>query len=81
MGHLCYLRAHYSMGSISVERFFEIPIDPGADKLKIEKILRKFRQEPVTEELRKKIYLELVDLKESGMISSPFQVVLREDFF
>jgi len=45
----------------------------------IENILKKYKKEPVTEELKKKIWDELQMEKHLGNISIPFKVVIRRD--
>ncbi len=44
----------------------------------IERILAKYRLEPVSEELKKTIYNDLVAAKADGKISIPFKVVMRK---
>ncbi|MCH9610493.1 MAG: hypothetical protein S4CHLAM81_01370 [Chlamydiales bacterium] len=64
-----------------MEFFFGKQIDPDQEKQVINSVLKKYRNERATEDLKKKIYDELVTLKFEGKISIPFQVALREDKF
>ena len=64
-----------------MEFFFGKKIDPDHEQAIIESVLKKYRMEEASEELRKKIYADLVALKENCEITIPFQVVLRKDFF
>lgn len=45
----------------------------------IKKLLKKYRKEPVTEELKQKIWDELQMEKYSGRITIPFKIALRKD--
>lgn len=45
----------------------------------IQSILRKYKKEPPTEELKKKIWDELQKEKYLGHVTIPFKVVLRRD--
>lgn len=45
----------------------------------IQKILRKYRKEPVTDELKAKIWDELQMEKHLGHIKIPFKVAMRRD--
>lgn len=45
----------------------------------IQKILRKYKNEPATEELKKKIWDELQMEKSLGNLKIPFKVTLRKD--
>lgn len=58
--------------------FYGRRIDPDAEKKMIQKILSKYRSEPVTEALKQKIFDELTHAKHNGKISIPFKVVLRK---
>ncbi|MEC7839027.1 MAG: hypothetical protein VX777_03190 [Chlamydiota bacterium] len=46
---------------------------------KVEEILREFKGEPVTEELKKRIWDKLQMAKHQGIITIPFKVVMRRD--
>ncbi len=46
----------------------------------IQKLLAKYKDEPVTEELQKKIWDDLQREKFLGRIKIPFKVVMRRDF-
>jgi hypothetical protein len=59
--------------------FYGKEIDPGSEQECIEKILSKYRHEPVSEELKKKIHNELAAAKARGVISIPFKVVMQKD--
>lgn len=61
-----------------MEPFYGQEIDPDQQKKEIKKILSKHIHEPVSEELKKKIYNELIEAKESGKIAIPFKVVMRK---
>ncbi len=45
----------------------------------IENLLKKYRNDPPTEDLKKKIWEELMMEKYLGRITIPFKVVLRKD--
>lgn len=45
----------------------------------IQQLLKKYRQEPVTEELKAKIWDELQMEKYKGTVTIPFKVVMRKD--
>lgn len=45
----------------------------------IKNLLKKYKQEPVTQELKKKIWDELQMEKHLGNIKIPFKVVMRRD--
>lgn len=45
----------------------------------IQNLLKKYRNEPVTEELQAKIWNELQMEKHAGKIKIPFKVVMRKD--
>lgn len=49
------------------------------ERLLIENLLAKYRQEPATEELHKKIWDELQYYKHSGQITIPFKTAFRRD--
>ncbi|NGX61936.1 MAG: hypothetical protein K940chlam9_01427 [Chlamydiae bacterium] len=53
-------------------------IDSDQEQELIQIILSKYRLEPVTDELRKKITCELQEAKAAGKISIPYQVVMRK---
>lgn len=59
--------------------FYGKEIDPGLEHEVIEKILSKYRHMPVSEDLKKMIYNELLSAKEQGIIAIPFKVVMRKD--
>ncbi len=45
----------------------------------IQKILKKYKHEPVSEELKKKIWDELQTAKHEGKVSIPFKLVTHRD--
>jgi hypothetical protein len=45
----------------------------------IKKLLRKYKSEPVNEDLKKKIWDELQMEKYSGRVTIPFKIALRRD--
>jgi hypothetical protein len=45
----------------------------------IQNLLKKYKKEPATEELKKKIWDELQMEKHKGKITIPFKIVLRQD--
>ncbi|HEY4831447.1 MAG TPA: hypothetical protein VIH61_02695 [Waddliaceae bacterium] len=45
----------------------------------IQNLLKKYRSEPVTDELKKKIWNELQTEKHLGRIKIPFKIVIRKD--
>ena len=47
----------------------------------IQKLLKKYHAEPVTEELKQKEYDELMMEKYHGRITVPFRVVVRRDIY
>jgi hypothetical protein len=59
--------------------FYGKLINVHSEQTLIQNILSKFLLEPVTEELKRKIYNELTQLKNNGLICSPFKVILRAD--
>lgn len=61
-----------------MEPFYGQKIDPVHQQQVIKKILLKYRKEPPTEELKRKIYNELVEAKAQGKITIPFKVVMRK---
>lgn len=59
--------------------FYGYTIVRSSQKELIESILRKYKKEPATEELKKKIWDELQSEKHLGRVTIPFKVVLRRD--
>lgn len=59
--------------------FYGTEIVRGQEQEYIKKILKKYNKEPVTEELKAKIWDELQMEKYKGNIKIPFKVVLRRD--
>lgn len=61
--------------------FYDKIIFRGQEQSYINKLLEKYRNEPVTEELKKKIWDELQMEKHLGRITIPFKIVLRKDSY
>ncbi len=61
--------------------FYGVEILPDQEQAYIRKILLKYRNEPVTDELKAKIWDELQMEKYDGRIKIPFKVVMKKDFF
>ncbi len=61
-----------------MEPFYGCEIDPNDEQAKINKILSKYSLEPVSDDLRKKIYSELTRAKAEGIIKIPFKVIMRK---
>lgn len=59
--------------------FYGIDIIRRQEQAYIQQLLKKYRQEPVTEELKSKIWDELQMEKYKGHITIPFKVVMRRD--
>lgn len=59
--------------------FYGEEISRDEQQEKIEEILKKHKNEPADEELKKKIYDELMTEKHKGTVKIPFRVVLRQD--
>lgn len=59
--------------------FYDVPIYRGQEQEYIDKLLAKYKNEPVTEELKAKIWDELQVEKSKGNIKIPFKVVLKRD--
>lgn len=59
--------------------FYDEPIFRDQQQTFINKLLKKYKKEPATEELRQKIYDELAAEKTKGTLKIPFKVVLRKD--
>lgn len=59
--------------------FYGHVIYRGREEDYIESILKKYKHEPATEELKKKIWDELQMEKYYGRVKIPFKVVLRRD--
>lgn len=61
--------------------FYGIDIIRRREQGYINNLLKKFNGEPVTEELKKKIWDELQMEKSQGRITIPFKVVMRRDVY
>ena len=59
--------------------FYDQEIHADQEQEHIQELLRKYKNEPVTEELKKKIWDELQWEKHLGKIHIPFKVVMRRD--
>lgn len=59
--------------------FYDKPIIADCESDYIKQILKKYKNERVDEDLRKKIWEELQYEKHLGNISIPFKVVIRRD--
>ncbi len=62
-----------------MDPFYGKEIDPDQQQKEVEKILSKYAQEPVSNDLKKKIYEALLHAKNTGRISIPFKIVMRKD--
>lgn len=61
--------------------FYGISINRRQEQAYIQNLLKKYRHEPVTDELKAKIWDELQMEKYKGNITIPFKVVMRRDAF
>lgn len=59
--------------------FYDVDIIRREQHEYIEKLLKKYKKEPVTEELKKKIWEELQQEKHLGHIVIPFKMTSRRD--
>lgn len=59
--------------------FYDVDIVRREQQEYIQDILKKYRKEPVTEELKKKIWEELQQEKHLGRIVIPFKMTSRRD--
>ena len=57
--------------------FYGRPIHKDLEQEKVRRLLKKYDDLSVTEELQKRIWDELTTAKEKGEIAIPFKVVLR----
>lgn len=72
--------ALHGPGEEDVEHpFYGHVIYRGRQEEYIENILKKYRNEPATEDLKKKIWDELQMEKYHGRVTIPFKVALRRD--
>jgi len=65
--------------SESEHPFYGTDIIRGKEQEYIHQLLRKYNNEPVTEDLKAKIWDELQMEKHKGKITIPFKVVMRRD--
>lgn len=61
--------------------FYDKHIHADREQEYIRNLMQKYRHEPVSEELKKKIWDELQQEKYLGNISIPFKVVTRRDIY
>lgn len=59
--------------------FYGYEILKEREHARIEKVLSKHKRKKADDQLKKEIYEELQDLKDKGVITIPFKVVLRKD--
>lgn len=59
--------------------FYDVEIVRRQEQEYIQNLLRKYKDEPVTDELKKKIWDELMWEKHLGNIKIPFKLVTRKD--
>ncbi|MCB1112690.1 MAG: hypothetical protein H7A37_09215 [Chlamydiales bacterium] len=61
------------------ELFYGYEIVRDQEQLIIVDLMKKYSNEPVTEELKRRIWDELQELKRIGRINIPFKVEIRRD--
>lgn len=61
--------------------FYGVEIHSDQEEAYIKKLLQKYQNEPVSDELRKKVWDELQNEKYLGNIKIPFKVVMRRDAY
>jgi len=59
--------------------FYGKPIYRSREQEYIQELLSKYRKEPVTEELKQKIWEELQLAKHEGRITIPYKIDIRQD--
>ena len=59
--------------------FYDKPIVRNQQQNYINSLLKKYKKEPATEELKQKIWDELQHEKSIGNITIPFKIALRKD--
>lgn len=59
--------------------FYGVEIIRRREKEYIQNLLRKYKHEPVTEDLQRRIWDELQMEKHKGLITIPFKVIIRRD--
>lgn len=59
--------------------FYEKEIVRVREQERIKKILTKYQNEPLSDELKEKIYNDLVEERHKGNISIPFQLNVKKD--
>jgi len=67
--------------SVHEHPFYEHHILREGEEEYIKSLLAKYREEPVSEELKQKIYDELMMEKYHGRVTIPFRVVTRRDSY
>ncbi|KAF3361416.1 hypothetical protein PHSC3_002047 [Chlamydiales bacterium STE3] len=61
--------------------FYDVDVFRHQEQEYIKQLLLKYKKEPVSEDLKKKIWDELQMEKHSGRIKIPFKVVLKRDAY
>ena len=61
--------------------FYGINVIARREQAYIQQLLAKYRQEPMTEELKAKIWEELQMEKHKGKLTIPFKIVMRRDAY
>lgn len=59
--------------------FYDEPIFRSRQQAFVNDLLKKYKNEPATEELRQKIYDDLSAEKAKGTLKMPFKVILKQD--
>lgn len=59
--------------------FYGHPIYRNLEEEYIQDLLKKYANEPVTDDLKKKIWDELQNAKYEGKVTIPFKIVMRRD--
>lgn len=67
------------MGRSAEHPFYGFDIIRSDENDKITALLKKYKNHPVNDELRKKIWDDLQEAKHKGIIKIPFKVVMRRD--
>lgn len=71
--------AHLTQHSEDEHPFYGIDIIRRKEQAYIQNLLKKYRHEPVTDELKAKIWDELQMEKHKGHLTIPFKVIMRRD--
>lgn len=59
--------------------FYDVDILRGREQAYIRSLLKKYAQEPASEDLKQKIWEELQNEKHLGRLKIPFKVILKKD--